>query len=63
MQRRALRFARDLPAGHRLGPEDVLATRPCPPDGMPPYRIEEVLGRDLAAAVAADTLVTPEALA
>jgi sialic acid synthase SpsE len=63
VQRRALRFARDLPAGHRLGPEDVIPTRPCPPDGLPPYRIEEVIGRDLAAEVGADTLVRLEALA
>jgi sialic acid synthase SpsE len=62
VQRRALRFARDLPAGHRLGPDDVLATRPCPADGIPPHRADEVIGRDLAAAVAADTLVTVDAL-
>jgi N-acetylneuraminate synthase len=63
VQRRALRFTRDLPAGHRLGHGDVLATRPCPPDGLAPYRIEEVVGRDLATAVTEDTLVTLEALA
>lgn len=63
VQRRALRFARELPAGHRLGPDDVLATRPCPPNGLPPYRIEEVVGRDLAAAVSADSLVALEVLA
>jgi N-acetylneuraminate synthase len=63
VQRRALRFARDLPAGHRLGPDDVIPTRPCPPDGLPPYRLEDVIGRDLAAEVGADTLVRLEALA
>jgi len=62
VQRRALRFARDLPAGHRLGPDDVIPTRPCPPDGLPPYRIGDVLGRDLDADAAADTLVRLEAL-
>lgn len=63
VQRRALRFARDLPAGHRLGPDDVLATRPCPPGALEPYRIDDVLGRDLRAAAVADTLVTLEGLA
>ena len=58
VQRRALRFARDLPAGHRLGPADVFPTRPCPPDGIPPYRVAEVLGGTLAVAVAGDSLVT-----
>jgi sialic acid synthase SpsE len=62
VQRRALRFARDLPAGHRLGPGDIVATRPCPPAGIPPHRLDEVIGRDLVAAVAADTLVTPGVL-
>jgi N-acetylneuraminate synthase len=63
VQRRALRFARDLSAGHRLGPGDLVATRPCPGGGIPPHRVDEVVGRDLATAVAADTLVTAEALA
>jgi N-acetylneuraminate synthase len=63
VQRRALRFTRDLPAGHRLGPEDVFPTRPCPPDGLPPYRLDEVLGRALAAPVEADALVRTELIA
>jgi N-acetylneuraminate synthase len=63
VQRRALRFARDLPAGHRLGPADLIATRPCPADGIPPHRVGDLLGRDLATAAEADTLVAWEALA
>ena len=51
---------RDLPAGHRIGPDDVFPTRPCPPDGIPPHRIEQVLGRELLDPASADTLVTPE---
>ncbi len=62
VQRRALRFAHDLPAGHRVGHDDLLATRPCPPEGIPPHRLEEVVGRDLATAVSADTLVTTDVL-
>jgi N-acetylneuraminate synthase len=63
VQRRALRYGRDLPAGHRLGAADIVATRPCPPAGIPPHRDAEVLGRDLAVAVTADTLVRREDLA
>jgi sialic acid synthase SpsE len=63
VQRRALRYTRDLPAGHRLGPEDIFPTRPCPPDGLPPHRIDEVLGRALTRDVGADTLVETGALA
>jgi sialic acid synthase SpsE len=62
VQRRALRYTRDLPAGHRVGPEDVFPTRPCPPEGLPPHRLEEVLGRTLSRDVGADTLVETGAL-
>ena len=62
VQRRALRFTRDLRAGHRVGPEDVFPTRPCPPHGIPPHRLEEVLGRRLARDVPADSLVAADAL-
>jgi sialic acid synthase SpsE len=63
VQRRALRFTRDLEAGHRITDADVFPTRPCPPDGLPPYRAGEVIGRVLAAAVVADELVRVEQLA
>lgn len=56
VQRRALRYAADLPAGHRLTPADLFPTRPCPREGLPPYRIDELIGRRLRAAVAADEL-------
>ena len=63
VQRRALRFTRDLPAGHRLAPQDVFPTRPCPPGGLAPYEVGGVLGRALAVPVTADDLVDPEQLA
>jgi sialic acid synthase SpsE len=62
VQRRALRYTADLPAGHRLGPRDVFPTRPCPPDGLAPYELDRVLGRELRTAVSADSLVSLEQL-
>lgn len=53
VQRRALRARRELPAGHRLGPEDLEALRPCPADAIDPRRFQSVLGRTLKAAVKA----------
>lgn len=57
VQRRALRFARDLPAGHAVAESDLVATRPIPADGVEPYRAPELVGRALRRAVDADELV------
>jgi sialic acid synthase SpsE len=47
LQRRAVRVATDLPAGHVLGRNELTALRPCPIDGLPPYRLEGLVGRKL----------------
>ena len=47
IQRRALRAKRDLLPGHRIERDDLVALRPCPPDGVPPYRIAELLGHSI----------------
>ena len=48
LQRRAIRYGRDLPAGTVLCAADLEVLRPCPVDGLPPYRINEVVGRALS---------------
>jgi N-acetylneuraminate synthase len=45
LQRRAIRAARPIAAGTFLKIEDVTVLRPCPDDGLPPYRLEEVLNK------------------
>ena len=52
--------ARDLPAGHVLSREDVVAKSPG--DGLPPYELERVVGRRLIRAMAADDDVRFELL-
>ena len=52
--------ARDLPAGHTLRVEDVAAKSPG--DGLPPYELERVVGRNLRHPIAADTALTFELL-
>jgi N-acetylneuraminate synthase len=47
LQRRCLRISRDLPAGHVLTRDDLIALRPAPTDGIVPYHIDQVLGRSL----------------
>jgi N-acetylneuraminate synthase/sialic acid synthase len=52
--------ARDLPAGHVLGEED-LALR-SPGDGLPPYQLERVVGCKLRAPLTLDDPLTFEVL-
>ncbi len=44
VQRRCLRAARDLPAGHLLRREEIEALRPSPPAAVQPYELEELIG-------------------
>lgn len=45
VQRRAIRAAINLKAGTILKREHMEVLRPCPIDGLPPYRINELLGK------------------
>lgn len=58
LQRRAIRAAHDLPAGHVLAPTDLEVLRPCPTDALPPYRANELLGRVLRRAKVAGEHLT-----
>jgi sialic acid synthase SpsE len=58
--RRSLVAARDLPLGHVLGPDDLIAKRPA--FGLPPAALEWVLGRPLRLALQADDFLTHDHL-
>lgn len=62
VQRRALRFSRELPAGHRILKSDLIALRPIPKNGISPMRAEEVVGKITRNAVQNDDLVVFENL-
>jgi len=49
LQRRGLRLVRDLPAGHVLMREDLVALRPAPVDALHPYELNHAIGRPLLA--------------
>jgi sialic acid synthase SpsE len=49
LQRRSIRMARDLPAGHVLTRDDLSVLRPCPAGAIPPTRMAEVIGKALVA--------------
>jgi len=59
--RKSLVFARDLPAGHVVGPEDLACK--CPGTGLSPMAVDAVIGRRLLAKARQDDPVAWEILA
>ncbi len=47
IQRRAIRLNSDLTRGERIRREDIEFLRPCPESAIPPYRLNEVIGKVL----------------
>ena len=47
LQRRSIRIVKDLDVGHILSSSDLTVLRPCPPDGFPPNRIDDLIGKRL----------------
>jgi N-acetylneuraminate synthase len=63
IQRRALRWATNVPAGAIVIRENLNPTRPCPPGALEPWQINEIVDKTLQSSVEADTLVRLEDLA
>jgi sialic acid synthase SpsE len=47
VQRRAIRAATNLVEGTELLREHLTVLRPCPVDGLPPYRMEDLVGKQI----------------
>jgi len=47
LQRRSIRLVRDVKVNDVLNAEDFEVLRPCPIDGLPPHRLQEIVGRVL----------------
>lgn len=47
LQRRSVRLVRDMAQGEVVQMKDLEVLRPCPSDGLPPYRMNEVIGKKL----------------
>jgi len=60
LQRRGLRFTRDLVKGHILKKKDLFPLRPLHKNGFPPYEIEKVTGRKLSREVKSDDCLLRE---
>jgi sialic acid synthase SpsE len=53
LQRRSLRAVKSLSEGTVLKSEHLIPLRPCPADGIPPYHLRSILGRQLRRTVQA----------
>lgn len=60
VQRRALRYSRQLRLGDTITSADLIALRPCPNNGIDPWRKSDLLGKKLLRNVLEDELVTNE---
>ena len=58
VQRRAIRYRRDMSAGSTIRRDDLEMLRPCPADGVAPSRVDEILGKTLAVDVTAGNHIT-----
>jgi N-acetylneuraminate synthase/sialic acid synthase len=57
---KSLVVAKDLPAGHVIGPHDVVMKSPA--GGIPPYELDKVLGRVTLKALYEDDFLSFEVL-
>jgi sialic acid synthase SpsE len=57
VQRRALRYANSLKKGQIINDIDLIAVRPIPQDGLPPYYKNELIGKIVNKNVSIDDLV------
>jgi N-acetylneuraminate synthase len=60
VQRRAMRYRRDLAAGHVLQRSDVIPLRPAEKGGFRPFEIDLILGKTIRESVSQDELVIPD---
>lgn len=56
VQRRALRYGRDLKKGNKIERGDLIALRPCPANGLTPFEIDLLVGKFLKRDVSQDEL-------
>jgi sialic acid synthase SpsE len=63
VQRRCIRAARDLEPGRPLAREDFTVLRPCPADGIAPFELPKLLGKQLTRKICAGEHVRREDIA
>ncbi len=59
LQRRAVRAKREIRAGTSIAADDLTVLRPCPAGALPPYRMNEAIGRTARRDIPAGDCVLP----
>lgn len=62
IQRRSLYFTRDIKQGEKINKNDLFPLRPIKEDGIPPYEIDEIVGKNVNKDVKRDTYLKWEDL-
>ena len=62
IQRRGLRFARDMSAGETITAADIVALRPATPGSITPDHLDQVVGSSLTTDVVFHDIVTADVL-
>jgi sialic acid synthase SpsE len=57
VQRRGYRYSRDIQSDTQITESDLIALRPCPEDGITPFKLEEIMGRRIRNIVKRDQQV------
>ena len=58
LQRRSIRASRDLVVGDVLSLDDLEILRPCPENGLPPFRMSDLLGRKVLRPILSGDVIT-----
>ena len=62
LQRRAIRAATDLDPGTKITKENIFPLRPCPQNGIPPYKLNAIEGKFVSKKIKKGDLITFEDL-
>ncbi len=59
LQRRAIRAKHDIPVGTIITKDMLISLRPCPEDALPPYRMNEIVGKSATRDVPSGDVIKP----
>ena len=58
LQRRAIRAKNEINKGQLIKKEDIIFLRPCPTDALPPYKVNEVIGKTSKQKIEKEDIIT-----
>ena len=58
LQRRAVRARNKINKGQIIKKDDIICLRPCPPDGLPPYKANEIINKTSKQEIEKEDIIT-----